>query len=182
MPRSFYDRPTLEVARDLLGKVLVHSAAHGRRAGRIVEVEAYVGPEDRANHASRGRTLRTQIMFGPPGYAYVYLIYGMYSCLNAVTEAEGFPAAVLIRALEPLEGISAGTNGPGRLCRAMGIDRSLNGADLAGESLFVEDDGVRPPPAAILAGPRVGVAYAGAWAEKPWRLYLAGSPWLSRSG
>ncbi|MEK6606151.1 MAG: DNA-3-methyladenine glycosylase, partial [Myxococcota bacterium] len=135
--REFYERPTLAVARDLLGCVLVHEAGGVRRAGRIVEVEAYVGQDDRACHAARGRTRRTEVMFGPPGRAYVFLVYGMHHCLNVVTEREGFPAAVLLRALEPLdlpEGIDGSASGPGRLCRAMAVDRRMNGADLTGAS------------------------------------------------
>ena len=155
-----------------------------RRVGRIVETEAYVGQEDLACHASKGRTPRTAVMFGPPGHVYVYFIYGMYHCLNAVTEREGFAAAVLIRAVEPLEGIHGRSDGPGRLCRAMGIDRSLNGADLTEGQLVITrgDRGTREavPADAVASGPRVGVGYAGEWAEKPWRFWLAGNPWVSR--
>lgn len=184
LPHAFYARPTLEVAADLLGRRLVHASDGEVRAGTIVETEAYVGPDDLASHASRGRTGRTEIMFGPPGYAYVYLIYGMYNCLNAVTEAEGFPAAVLIRALAPEPGIEGRTDGPGRLCRALGIDRSLNGADLAGGQLYVQG-GDRPvdeaqPHQPVATGPRIGVPYAGEWAERPWRFWLQGNPWVSR--
>jgi DNA-3-methyladenine glycosylase len=144
-----------------------------------VETEAYVGPDDRASHASRGRTARTALMFGPPGIAYVYLVYGMHYCLNAVTEPEGHPAAVLIRALEPLAGIDGPTNGPGRLCRALGLGRLDNGADLtAGPLCFTAGP---TPTGAVVAAPRVGVGYAGAWALKPWRFYLAESRWVSRA-
>ncbi|MBI4493612.1 MAG: DNA-3-methyladenine glycosylase [Chloroflexi bacterium] len=180
LPRSFYARPTLEVARDLLGKVLVHGAPEGRRAGRIVEVEAYVDPEDRANHASRGSTPRTAVMFGPPGYAYVYLVYGMYHCFNVVTEAEGYPAAVLVRALEPLEGVAESTRGPGLLCRALGIDRRLDGADLLGDALSLEDDGFLVLDDLVATALRVGVDFAGEWAQRPWRFYVRTSLWLSR--
>ena len=188
LPHAFYRRATLDVAVDLLGRRLVHvrPGLEGdvRRAGRIVETEAYVGPEDLASHASRGRTARTGVMFGPPGFAYVYLIYGLHHCLNAVTEAEGFPAAVLIRALEPAPGVAGRTDGPGRLCRALGIDRSLNGADLSGDRLYVEA-GDRPlevarPAGRVATGPRVGVGYAGEWADRPWRFWLEGNPWVSR--
>jgi DNA-3-methyladenine glycosylase len=174
----------------LLGRSLIHVAeesgaeAGERRVGRIVETEAYVGSEDLACHASKGRTPRTAVMFGPPGYAYVYLIYGMYHCLNAVTEREGFAAAVLIRAVEPLAGIEGRTDGPGRLCRAMGIDRALNGADLTGDRLFItagDRSARRPvPPDLVESGPRVGVDYAGEWVLKPWRFWLKGNRWVSR--
>ena len=187
LPRSFYERPTLEVAKDLLGKYLVHHTAEATLIGKIVETEAYVGPDDKASHASRGQTKRTEIMFGPAGYAYVYLIYGMYHCLNVVTEREGFPAAVLIRALEPItEGdpsTLAGeklTNGPGKLCRYMKIDNRLNGADLCGLALYIEDRGQKVMPEQIIAAKRVGVEYAGRWKEKPWRFYIKGSPYVSK--
>jgi DNA-3-methyladenine glycosylase len=184
LPQAFYDRRTHEVAADLLGRRLVCTEGGRIRAGRIVETEAYVGPEDLACHASRGRTLRTAVMFGPPGFAYVYLIYGLHHCLNAVTEGEGYPAAVLIRALEPEAGLAGRTDGPGRLCRALGIDRSFNGEDLAGGRLFVEA-GDRPagearPRQPLASGPRIGVAYAGEWAGRPWRFWLQGNPWVSR--
>lgn len=181
LPRAFYDRPTLLVARELLGKRLVHCAPQGRRAGRVVEVEAYIGPEDRANHASRGRTARTEVMFGPPGHAYVYLVYGMHCCFNVVTEREGYPAAVLVRALEPLEGIETSPSGPGRLCRALGIDRRFNGADLTAGALVLEDDGTWVPDDQVARSPRIGVGFAAEWAERPWRLYVRSSPWVSRS-
>jgi DNA-3-methyladenine glycosylase len=165
------------VALGLLGAYLVHDGPAGRQVGRIVETEAYVGPHDRASHASRGRTARTALMFGPPGLAYVYLVYGMYHCLNVVTESEGFPAAVLVRALEPVAGIALATSGPGRLCRALGVDRRYNGADLTAGALYLAA-GARPT-GPVVAGPRVGVAYAGAWRHKPWRFYLRDSPWVS---
>jgi DNA-3-methyladenine glycosylase len=153
-------------------------------AGRIVETEAYVGADDRACHASRGRTPRTEVMFGPPGHAYVYLVYGLHHCLNAVTEAEGVPAAVLIRALEPEAGVPGRTDGPGRLCRALGIDRTFDAEDLTAGRLFVEA-GDRPPGApgpagGYRSGPRIGVAYAGEWATRPWRFWLPGNPFVSR--
>lgn len=178
LPRSFYEQPTLEVAQQLLGRYLVHISPQGRRVGRIVETEAYIGPEDLASHASRGLTRRTAVMFGPAGYAYVYLVYGMYCCLNVVTERESFPAAVLIRALEPIEGMAGRADGPGRLCRAMGVDLSLNGIDLTGDVLYLEDRGDRP--AETRATTRVGVAYAGEYAHKPWRFYIPGSRWVSK--
>src|SRR5215218_2863280 len=126
LPRAFYNRPALVVAKDLLGKVLVHSENGIRRAGIIVETEAYVGEHDLAAHSSKGRTARTEVMFGPPGHAYVYLIYGMYDCFNVVTERDGYAAAVLVRGVAPVTGCDGKTDGPGKLCRAMHITRALN--------------------------------------------------------
>jgi DNA-3-methyladenine glycosylase len=210
--------PTLEVAASLLGWRLVRDDADGRRVGRIVELEAYIGEDDRASHARFGRTVRNKVMYGPPGRAYVYLVYGMHDCLNIVTEPVGTPAALLVRAVEPLEGVAlmrasrtrrtaerrrstarassrpAGTGkdaiadhrlaaGPGLVCSAFELDRSLTGHDL-----FDRDATVRlePPPAtdpaaSVVAGPRVGVAYAGApWTDVPWRLAIRGNPAVSR--
>src|SRR6516225_10461982 len=135
--RSFYDRDTIIVARELLGKLLVHVDQGVKRIGKIVEVEAYLGPHDLAAHSSRGLTERTKIMFGPPGHAYVYLIYGMYHCMNVVTEREGHASAVLLRALEPVENLDGRTSGPGLLCRAMHVDRRLNGHDLLSDNFFI---------------------------------------------
>jgi DNA-3-methyladenine glycosylase len=189
LSRAFYEQPTVEVARQLLGKYLVRIDAAGVRAGMILETEAYIGPDDKASHASRGRTPRTSVMFGPAGFAYVYLVYGMHHCLNVVTEQEGYPAAVLIRAVEPSEGMALMqkerpapdvrrlTNGPGKLCQAFGIDRRLNGLDMCGEALFVEDRGTRLVD--IVVTTRVGVDYAGPWKDKPWRFYIAGHPGVS---
>jgi DNA-3-methyladenine glycosylase len=170
LTRPYFLRPTLTVARDLIGKFLVRHNGGEVLAGKIVEVEAYVGTSDRACHASKGRTARTEVMFGPPGVAYVYLIYGMYHCLNVVTEQEGFPAAVLIRAVE-VEGRLI--DGPGRLCRLFEIDRSLNRLDLTlKQSLWFEDRGVPVARRDIDQLPRIGVDYAGEWARKPWRFRL----------
>ena len=163
---DFFARPTLEVARDLIGKVLVRQAGGRVLTGRLIEVEAYCGPEDLAAHSSRGLTPRTRVMYGPPGHAYVYLIYGMYHCLNFVTRPEGEPQAVLVRGLEPGPGVGRCT-GPGLLCRALDIDRSLNGAPLAPPHLYVVDDGYRP--ADVFTSPRIGVGYADEWAALPWR-------------
>jgi DNA-3-methyladenine glycosylase len=172
------------VAIDLLGRRLVSVVADGIRSGLIVETEAYLGPHDLACHAARGRTARTEVMFGPPGRAYVYFIYGMHFCVNAVTEREGYPAAVLIRALEPDPGVDGRTDGPGRLCRALGIDRSHNGERLDGERLYVTTGerrrGLARPRAEVSSGPRIGVGYAGEWAEKPLRFWLTGNMWVSR--
>ncbi len=174
LSHTYFNRPTVTVARSLIGKYLVRVIEGRSVAGRIVEVEAYVGPEDKACHASKGRTPRTDVMFGSGGIAYVYLIYGMYHCLNVVTEREGFPSAVLIRAIELEGGL---IDGPGKLCRALQIDRSLNRADLtSGESLWLEDRGEVVGRGSIEAHPRVGVDYAGEWAKKPWRFRLRMAP------
>ena len=179
LPRSFYDRPTLTVARELIGMHLVRRYRGRRLVGRIVESEAYQGPRDLAAHSSRGRTARTAVMFGPPGHAYVYLIYGYWHCLNVVTRSEGIPHAVLIRALEPVRGIGASTWGPGLLCRALHIDRTLTGADLRGAALWLERPPPSQPPARILRTARIGVDYAGDWASKPWRFVDRDSPYVS---
>jgi DNA-3-methyladenine glycosylase len=181
LPRAFYARPTLEVAPELLGLWLVHDLPDGRRAGRIVEVEAYVGTEDLASHASRGQTARTGVMFGPPGHVYVYLIYGMYHCFNVVTDSDGVAGAILVRALEPGEGIGSRVDGPGRLCRALAIDRSHNRLDLADGSdgpIWLERR-PDPPVEQIATSPRIGVAYAGAWATRPYRYYIPTSQHVS---
>jgi DNA-3-methyladenine glycosylase len=178
------------VARDLLGKVLVRRLRGKNLAGRIVETEAYVGPHDLACHASKGKTARTSIMFEEGGCAYIYMIYGFYFCLNAVTEVRDYPAAVLIRAIEPLDEVAVmkrlrGTDhatsigsGPGKLCMAMGIDKKLNGVDLAGDTLGIEDR--KLVVGRIGTAPRVGVDYAGEYKDKPWRFYLKGNPHVSR--
>jgi len=190
---KFFERDTLEVARDLLGMVLVRVLDGERLSGRIVEVEAYVGEGDRASHARCGRTERNAAMYGPPGYAYVYLIYGMHHCLNLVTDAEGFPAAVLLRALQPLEGLERMralrggrpdiqlTSGPARLCQALAIDRRFDKADLCAPhgELFVEvgqpvDDG------AVVTGPRVGVRGDAVALAAPYRFYVRGNRYVSR--
>jgi DNA-3-methyladenine glycosylase len=170
LTRIYFNRPTVQVARSLIGKYLVRSIDGRMLAGKILEVEAYVGSQDKACHASKGRTQRTDVMFGPAGVAYVYLIYGMYHCLNVVTEREEFPSAVLIRAIE-IDGELI--DGPGRLCRALQIDRRLNRINLTtGESLWFEDRGESVGRGDIGAYPRVGVDYAGEWAKKPWRFRL----------
>jgi DNA-3-methyladenine glycosylase len=179
LPRSFYGRDPRVVARELLGKLLVHRDGGVRRAARIVETEAYLGERDRASHARYGPTPRAAIMFGPPGFAYVYLVYGMHHCLNAVTGAEGAASAVLLRAAEPIRACLAVPRGPGKLCQALGVRRELHGGlDLCGGRLFVED--APPPPERIARSARVGVAYAGAWARRRLRFYLEGNPFVSR--
>lgn len=172
LPRAYFEQDTLHVARGLLGKRLVRRTDGTSLDGRIVEVEAYVGFKDRASHASRGRTARTEVMFGPAGVAYVYLVYGMHHCFNIVTEREGYPAAVLVRAVEHATGL---IDGPGRVCRLFRIDRTLNGADLTRRrDLWVEDSGDLVSKNEIARLPRIGVDYAGEWAAKPWRFRLRG--------
>lgn len=178
LQRDFYARPTLTVARELIGMHLVRRDGRRRLIGRIVETEAYQGPRDLAAHSARGRTARTEVMFGPPGHAYVYLIYGFWHCLNIVTQAEGTPHAVLLRAVEPVRGIQDTTHGPGLLCRAMKIDRSYSGMDLCGGVLWLEQPGI-VRPVRIARATRVGIDYAGDWALKPWRFYDRDSPYVS---
>jgi DNA-3-methyladenine glycosylase len=186
LSRRFYLQPTLRVARDLLGKVLVHETPEGVAAGRIVEVEAYRGPGDRAAHSFGGRrSARNEAMYGPPGHAYVYFVYGMHHCVNVVTRRAGCPEAVLIRALEPVAGealmrarrrLPDGPSwrlcrGPGALCQALGIGRAENGADLIRARLRILD---APHVAGrdVVRTPRIGVAYAGTHAARPWRFAL----------
>jgi DNA-3-methyladenine glycosylase len=183
LPRSFYSRPAEQVARDLLGKVLLH----GGSAGRIVETEAYLGLEDRAAHAWRGVTNRTRVLFGPPGHAYVYLIYGMYECLNIVAEPRGSPGCVLIRALEPLEGIETMrtrrpaarraedlANGPGKLTLAMGITRRHNGADVTRGPLRICESAAEPFETGVSA--RIGITHCADW---PLRFFIRGNRFVS---
>lgn len=193
LPRSFYLRPTLVIARRLLGQLLVHETPDGIAAGRIVETEAYRGPADRAAHSRDGhRSARNEVMYGPPGHAYVYFIYGMHHCVNVVTQRIDVPEAVLIRALEPVagvalmrarRGIDAGPEwrlcrGPGALCQALGIDRALNGADLTRGTLTIRS--ARPvPPRHVARTPRIGVDYAGDDAAHPWRFVVTTSPAVS---
>ncbi len=195
--REFFAGDTLVVARDLLGARLVRLFDGQRLGGTIVECEAYIGQDDTACHASRGRTRRNEVMFGPPGHAYIYFTYGMHWLLNVVTEAEGFPAAVLLRAMQPVEGIETMralreaqgtlraerdlTGGPARLTQALAIDRALNGADLVdGETLWLER-GAWVPDENVGRGPRIGIRYA---AEKdrlaPWRFWVRDNPYVSR--
>jgi DNA-3-methyladenine glycosylase len=196
LARTFFIRDTLTVARDLLGTHLVRMLEGERVSGKIVETEAYVGEQDEASHASPGPTERNASMYGPPGHAYVYFIYGMYHCFNVVTEREGFPAAVLIRALEPLEGLDAMrkrrgpvgardveklTSGPGRLCQALTIDRRHDGVDLcAAEGALFLEMGDPVPDAEVAVGPRINVRGDGAAVSAPWRFYVEGNPHVSR--
>jgi DNA-3-methyladenine glycosylase len=197
LPRSFYARPVLTVARACIGKLLVHDDGAGRTVGRIVEAEAYRGPEDRAAHSYGGRrTPRTEVMFGEAGHAYLFFVYGMHWHLNLVAGKVGEPHAVLVRAVEPLEGVAAMaarrgldaanrkgeitsnlTNGPGKLCEAFALDRAQYGADLTASTLYLADDGAKPR---VARSTRIGVDYAGEWALKPWRFYDAESRFVSR--
>ena len=178
LQRPFYARSTLAVARELIGMHLVHEDGGTRRVGRIVETEAYQGPEDLAAHSARGRTARNEVMFGAPGHTYVYFIYGFWYCMNVVTREAGVPHAVLLRALEPVEGLADKTWGPGLLCRAMNIDRTLNGTDLLGTRLWLERPAT-PKRARIARAPRIGVDYSGDWAQRPWRFFDRDSPYVS---
>jgi DNA-3-methyladenine glycosylase len=183
LPRRFYSRPTIEVAKDLLGKKL----RHGETSGIIVETEAYLGEDDLAAHSSRGITDRTRVIFGPPGHAYVYFIYGMYECLNLVAEPAGKPGCVLIRSVEPTDGIDMMrlrrprakrvedlASGPGKLTLAFGITRKLNGSDVTRPPLTVYDG---PPPARIVTTPRIGITRCADW---PLRFYAADNRFVSR--
>jgi len=179
LDRAFYDRNTVIVARELLGKYLVHSSEGVERIGRIVEDEAYLGPHDLAAHSSKGLTQRTKVMFGPPGVAYVYMIYGMYDCMNVVTEHQGHGSAVLLRAIEPVKNVDGRTQGPGLLCKAMRIDRRLNGHDLVSDDFYI----AAPPNDelfTIVNRPRVGVDYAKHWRKRLLRFYIKGNPFISK--
>jgi len=176
LKQQFYNQPTLKVAQQLLGNFLIHQIGNKLLVGKIIETEAYVGLNDKASHASRGRTPRTEIMFGQPGFWYIYLIYGMYYCLNIVTEHKSYPAAVLIRGLEPVSGLRSNvkTNGPGKLCREFKIDKNLNRTPAFGPKakLWIEDSGQNPKPSQIKKSPRVGVDYAKEYKNKLWRFYI----------
>jgi DNA-3-methyladenine glycosylase len=174
---AFFERETVTVARELLGKVLVRELDGQKLWGRLVEVEAYMGPEDLAAHSVGGRrSPRNEVMYGPPGHAYVYFTYGMHHCLNFVTRPEGVPQAVLVRALEPGPGVGR-CGGPGLVCRALDIDRALNGVPLEPPLLYVVDDGA--PRRATVATPRIGIYNSGDWQDRRLR-FCWDSPHLSR--
>lgn len=194
LPRDFYLRPdVLTVSKQLLGKLLVVAGPNQERvSGKIVEVEAYRGPEDRASHAYGGRrTKRTETMYNAGGVAYVYFVYGMYYQFNVVSGVADVPHAILVRALEPVEGIEIMrarrqshpdhnlTNGPGKLCIAMGIDKQLDGADLLGDRVWLEDYKT-VSPRLIARGPRIGIDYAEEWIQKPWRFWIRDNRFVSR--
>lgn len=178
LKRAFFNRDTIEVAKDLLGKYLVHVVDNVQMVGKIVEVEAYLGAHDLAAHSAKGLTNRTKVMFGPPGHSYVYLIYGMYYCMNIVTEEEGHASAVLLRALEPIKNIEGKTRGPGLLCNAMHIDKRLHGHDLESETFYVAED--NKEKFTIVKRPRIGVDYAKHWAKRLLRFYIKGNPFISK--
>jgi DNA-3-methyladenine glycosylase len=185
LPRRFYARPSIAVARAVLGRELVHDSPAGRTSGIIVETEAYCGAFDPASHAFRGRSARNLVMFGPPGFSYVYFIYGVHFCLNLVTEAEGTASAVLVRALEPVEGVELMSRrrgvpnierlarGPGNVARALGLTREHNGLDLTRGPLYLLDRPPRRRGYPVIAGPRIGIRQA---VERPWRFVLGGHP------
>ncbi|MCX7904366.1 MAG: DNA-3-methyladenine glycosylase [Caloramator sp.] len=198
LPVDFYSRDTITVAKELLGKLLVRNINGNKLVGKIVEVEAYLGPIDKACHSYNfRRTQRNEVMYGPPGIAYVYFIYGMYYCLNFVTEKEGMPCAVLIRALEPIEGFDIMalnrfgktyseltksqkrnlTNGPGKLCRAFNIDKALNGHSLLSDEIYVLDN---QEDFEIVAGKRIGIDYAEEAKDFEWRFFIKGNPYVSK--
>jgi DNA-3-methyladenine glycosylase len=179
LPRAFYNRDTVVVAQELLGKYLVHVSRGVERIGRIVEVEAYLGPHDLAAHSARGLTARTKIMFGPPGHAYVYLIYGMYWCMNVVTQPQGHASAVLLRGLEPVQNVTGRSQGPGLLCRGMHIDQRMNGQDLLSDEFYIAR-GPKREAFSIVRRPRVGVDYAGQWARRLLRFYIKGNAFVSK--
>lgn len=187
LKRRFFEKPTLKVAKELLGKYLVMKKRGKLASGKIVETEAYIGKKDPASHAYRGVTPRTKLMFGEPGYAYIYLTYGMYYCLNFITEKEGFPAAVLVRAVEPKEGLDLMikrrkikkienlTNGPGKVCKAFGLDKSLNGADTCSDVIWIEDRGENPEK--IVSASRIGIKFG---KGKKWRFYIEENRFVSK--
>ena len=191
LPREFYARPVLSVAKECIGKLLVHRTNQGLAVGRIVETEAYRGPEDRAAHSFAGRrTARTEVMFGRPGHAYIFFVYGMHYQFNIVTTREGAPHAVLVRAVEPVLGVDWMakrrnlpeasrdlTNGPGKLCQAFAIGRDAYGLDLCSSNLYLADG----PRIRSRSSPRIGVDYAGDWAQKPWRFFDPKSRYVSRA-
>jgi len=194
LPRAFYQQDTVKVAKDLLGKILVHDSSQGKTAGRIVETEAYRGPEDKAAHSCGGRrSARNEVMFGEKGHAYIYFIYGMYYCLNVTAgHVPGKPEAVLIRALEPVVGqdimtkrrgarqakAANLTNGPSKLCMAMDISKSQNKTDLTSPPLYIED-APPVPKEDIVETTRIGVDYADEWKNRPWRFYIKRNSFVS---
>ena len=195
LKREFYERDPLTVAKDLLGKTLVHETSEGVTSGMIVETEAYLGPEDKAFHAyGNRRTGRTETQYGPKGHAYIYLIYGLYYCFNVTAgKVPEKPEAVFFRAIEPLEGIEIMkkrrptakgnvanlANGPSRLCMAMGLSKKQNGADLCVPPFYIKDAGVTVADENIVHATRIGVDYADEWKKMPWRFYIKDNKFVS---
>jgi DNA-3-methyladenine glycosylase len=189
---SFYQQPTFEIAKNLLGKFLIHRSCGIKNIGKIVETEVYYGLDDLASHASKGKTKRTKIMFGPPSRAYIYLVYGIYHCFNIVTEKTNFPAAILIRALEPISPTIANysenihkidskpASGPGKLCNYLKINKSLNGVSLLGNVLYIEDRGVEILENNIVATKRIGINYAKHCINYNWRFYIKNNNFVSK--
>lgn len=181
LKRDFYANPNCaQVAQQLIGKTLVvNKPGQPKRVGRIVETEAYLGPHDLAAHSSKGVTARTQIMFGEPGHVYVYLIYGMHHCMNLVSGPVGSGSGILLRALEPIEGILLPTNGPGRLCKALGVTRADYGTDVCEDQIYVLDTPLAQGEQ-IEKSPRIGVDYAGEWAHELLRFSMKNNPYVSK--
>jgi len=179
IPRKFYTRKTLVVAKELLGKYLVRKTNGRKLVGKIVETEAYIGPQDRASHAFNGKiTPRNKTEYLEGGYIYIYLCYGIHWQLNITTEKKGKPECILIRALEPVKEVKEKTNGPGKLCKWMKLNKSFDREDLTGSKrIWLEDRKEKKPQ--IIAAKRIGIDYAGKWAEKPWRFYLKDNPFVS---
>jgi DNA-3-methyladenine glycosylase len=194
LPLAFYlQKDVVKIAKELLGKVLVTHWKQEYTSGRIVETEAYAGELDRASHASKGKTPRTEVIFGEGGRAYVYLCYGIHQMFNIVTNAEGIPHAILIRAVEPLEGVEIMlkrtgkkkadetlTRGPGNVGKAFGFHTSQCGLSLVSDQLYIADDGFKVPPSSVIASPRIGVDYAGDHAEWHYRFFIKGNKYVSR--
>ncbi len=194
LPLKFYAKPTLTVAKELLGKYIFRNHRGYKLVGKIVETEAYIGFDDQASHAARGKTKRNEVMFGHGGRAYIYMIYGKYYCLNIATEKSGFPAAVLIRAIEPISGIeqmaknrnikSADkkniSNGPGKLCQALKIDKNLNGIGLQSDKLWLANGKCKIKDNAIVSARRIGIDYAGSSKDLLWRFYLKDNLYISQ--
>ena len=179
LARAFFNRDTIVVAKQLLGKYIIKTTDEIQQVAKIVEVEAYLGPHDKAAHSARGLTPRTTVMYGEPGHAYVYLIYGIYNCFNIVTEPRGHAAAVLIRAVEPIQGIQLRTSGPGLLCKALEITRQHTGHDLQEDNFYIAS-GMNEEKLTIVKRPRIGVDYAGAWAKRLLRFYIKGNKFISK--
>jgi len=181
LKKSFFIRPTLTIAKDLLGKYLIRKIGNKKLVGKIVETEAYIGPQDRASHAYGGKiTPRNKTEYSEGGHIYIYLCYGIHWQLNITTNLADRPECVLIRALEPVEKTKNLANGPGKLCRWMKLNKSFNGEDLVkSKRIWLEDRGIKIKKSDVVATTRIGIKYAGSWARKPWRFYLRDNPFVS---